>query len=365
MSKAWSNMTARCEHLIQALEIPYPFDLSIFVEMSSKTLGRRIELIPARIAMNQLCGLLISTTDVDHIYFSEDLPPFQSRHTVVHEVGHLLLGHRGLESDGRHFELVAESNALRMLLPTLSPTLVQRILGHASYAAAEEREAELFASLVLSRSDTSQTDLGSHALNLSSTGTSGFGRRFRLDHLSARTWAERATRQLTPLWKQVTSQVPNVVLGNLPSGHLTLTDGAMYQLYRRVLEILDAQLTLRSFIPPNIADLALEVAAERSHDLVESDVLLAAAEIAASLDGHRAGSSNPIEDSNAVVPRRNYSASDLFAEAHWLVRVATAVQRDPDISLIRHRANAVSAQGYNVEARRSASMDGHQSNQAM
>lgn len=151
MSTAVQDMATRCEELIDTLVIPRPFDIDHFLASLAEKRGKQIQLIPGRLGADQPCGMLISTTEIDYIYCASNVSPLQSQHTVMHEVGHLLFDHCTSVSDCGEAPRVAGDDALRLLLPTLSPALVRRILGRTIYATDQEREAELFASLVLSR----------------------------------------------------------------------------------------------------------------------------------------------------------------------------------------------------------------------
>ncbi|MGW4528412.1 hypothetical protein [Amycolatopsis sp. NPDC004378] len=161
MSIVVEDMAERCEALIDTLIIPRPFDIDRFLAALAEKRGKKIKLIPGRLGADQPCGMLISTTEIDYIYCASNVPPLQSQHTVMHEVGHLLFDHCTSSSSCDEAPRVAGDDALRLLLPTLSPALVRRILGRTVYATDQEREAELFASLVLARvSSTRDTYLG-------------------------------------------------------------------------------------------------------------------------------------------------------------------------------------------------------------
>lgn len=151
MSVAAEHAAARCQEVIDTLVIPRPFDVDRFLASLAEKRGRKITLIPGRLGTDQPCGMLISTTDTDYIYCASNVPPLQARHTVMHEVGHLLLDHCTSAPDCDDVPQASGDDALRQLLPTLSPALVRRILGRTVYATGQEREAELFASLVLAR----------------------------------------------------------------------------------------------------------------------------------------------------------------------------------------------------------------------
>lgn len=152
MSTTVDVATARCEDMISTLVIPRPFSIDGFLTTLAEQRGKRIELMPSGPGSDQLCGMLIGTAEFDYIYCADNVSPLQWQHTVMHEVGHLVFDHCGSASDCGDVPRVAGADALRMLLPTLSPSLLQRILGRSTiYASDEEREAELFASLMLAR----------------------------------------------------------------------------------------------------------------------------------------------------------------------------------------------------------------------
>jgi hypothetical protein len=296
--------TARCEALISTLAIPDPFDMGSFLTSVAERRGKPIKLISTIPGAGQMCGMLISTTEVDYIYSSENLSPLQAQHTKMHEVGHLLFGH-GTRESGAGTPDLAES--LHLLLPTLSAELVRHILGRTAYATEQEREAELFASLVLAP-------------------TTGAWRP-TLGDLPARERIHRATRRLTPLWQLVTNAFPHVQLDAPPLSRAARSE---YRLYRRVLEIRDAQLALRPYIPPEASAQALAASRERNLDPLAADVLLEAMELAAALNAYRTGQPPHPEFDNAIPAKHSPVPPDLLAEAQWLTKVASTLHYAPD-----------------------------------
>jgi hypothetical protein len=144
---------SRCEQLISTLNIPQPFDMYAFLTSLAEQRGRRIELVPATLPATLPCGMLVCTDDVDYIFHAIDTTPLHAWHIDMHEVGHLLLDHAAIL--GRHgldenLPALDEQTAVRLLLPDLSPELIRRILGRTGYSDAHEREAEVFASMLLS-----------------------------------------------------------------------------------------------------------------------------------------------------------------------------------------------------------------------
>lgn len=132
--RSWCNILRRCEHLIATLPIPELFDVSTFLGRLAQRRGRRIELVPATLPATLSRGMLISTGDVDYIVHAADATPLHAQHIAMHEVSHLLLDDAsGTDVAGvrRDRPDLVEQDALRSLLPDLSPALLRRILGRA------------------------------------------------------------------------------------------------------------------------------------------------------------------------------------------------------------------------------------------
>ncbi|MFI6444105.1 ParH-like protein [Kitasatospora sp. NPDC050543] len=129
--------------MADTLSLPEPFDLVALAVVLSERLGRPVEFVPLRAGGFGPCGVLVSTERAEYIGYPDDTSLLHQRHIVLHEVGHLLYGH----GDGTG---LAPATA-RTLLPNLSDELVRRVLGRSAYSEVQEREAELFASLVLHR----------------------------------------------------------------------------------------------------------------------------------------------------------------------------------------------------------------------
>ncbi|WP_370973812.1 MAB_1171c family putative transporter [Amycolatopsis sp. cg9] len=165
-----------------------------------------------------------------------------------------------------------------------------------------------------------------------------------LRNLPVRWQVWHATRRLTPLWRQVVEEVmPQVQLDEPEQGRLTRAERTEYRLYRRTLEIRDAQLALRPYIPPQIPGWALAAARERGLSPVAGDVLLEAAELGAALDAYRAGRRHHPEVVDVVMPQHSPATPDLLAEARWLIQVAAMLRRDPDVAALRGRAAVTAA----------------------
>jgi hypothetical protein len=86
------------------------------------------------------CGLWIGTADADYIYYEVATTPFHQAHIAMHEIAHMLLGHRG--------RAPATQDLSRLLAPDVDLGLIRLILGRNAYGTAEEEDAETLAYLI-------------------------------------------------------------------------------------------------------------------------------------------------------------------------------------------------------------------------
>ncbi|WP_254552147.1 ImmA/IrrE family metallo-endopeptidase [Kitasatospora sp. MMS16-BH015] len=130
--------------MAKELALPEPFEPAALTAVLTERLGRPVEFLPLPSGAFGSCGVLVSTDRAEYIGYPADTTPLHQRHIVLHEVGHLLCGHRGAAALAPATE--------RTLLPHLSGELVRRVLGRDGYTEPQEQEAELFATLVAARS---------------------------------------------------------------------------------------------------------------------------------------------------------------------------------------------------------------------
>ncbi|MEJ2854225.1 MULTISPECIES: hypothetical protein [unclassified Saccharothrix] len=135
-------MRRRHAALLRELPTPVPFDVGPLCRAVADARGRPIRLIPVA-GLTGVCGLWIATDTTDLIFHESDTTPPHRDHIVLHELAHVLCDHYPAS--------VSLAERARLLLPDLDPALVQRVLGRAGYSTAEEREAELLASLIRQR----------------------------------------------------------------------------------------------------------------------------------------------------------------------------------------------------------------------
>lgn len=135
--------------LARELPIPVPWDRDVFISNLGEMRGRTIRLIPADIAglADSPCGLWLACKDEDLILHESGTTDYHIDQIVGHEVGHILLGH-GRRS-ARGCVSTRELKMCRQALPDIDPETVRAVLGRTDYATDQERDAEMFASLLM------------------------------------------------------------------------------------------------------------------------------------------------------------------------------------------------------------------------
>jgi hypothetical protein len=135
--------------LVRELPIPVPWDRDVFINKLAGMHGRSIRLIPTDTAAlaDCPCGLWLSCDDEDLILHEMGTSDYHIDQIVGHEVGHMLLGHRRSQAFGGDKE--REHDLYRQVLPDVDPATVRAVLGRIDCASDEERDAEMFASLLM------------------------------------------------------------------------------------------------------------------------------------------------------------------------------------------------------------------------
>lgn len=126
--------------LLSDLDLPEPFELTVFVERVARSRSRPIHLVPVRGAMagGSPCGWWCPARDFDAIFLDDAATALHRQHIVLHEVGHMLWGHTPdiaaaplLERATSHLRWDSAS--------------MRAMLGRSDYDSAREQEAEVFA----------------------------------------------------------------------------------------------------------------------------------------------------------------------------------------------------------------------------
>jgi hypothetical protein len=141
---------------------------------------------------------------------------------------------------------------------------------------------------------------------------------------------------LGPLWRRVTAAAPEVLL---PGG--SACGGVEYALYRRIIEIRDAQRILRRYRDPTMPDgLAL---ATKGLQPADAELIVEVAELATALAGHRSGRRYQTGPVSTWIPQRR-PIGNVRAEGRWLVQVARALSAiSGEAAITPSRADVVRA----------------------
>lgn len=136
-----------CEQRLLGMPVPRPFDLDAFAAaVQEQRGGRRMYILPLPIPASEVSpyGMWIATHDEDFVFHEAHTSPLHRAQIVLHELGHMICGHRSDEPVDIPF--------LRQLMPDLDPAVVASTLTrHDHLKREDEQEAEMFGSLVLER----------------------------------------------------------------------------------------------------------------------------------------------------------------------------------------------------------------------
>lgn len=117
-------------------------DVRALCDVIGELRGRSIHLEALPLS-GRHTGVWLADAVADHIYFARDASPPYQEHIVLHELAHMLRHHHPLESESALLQ--------REWFPLLDPERIRMLLTRSRYDDADEREAELLASLLEQR----------------------------------------------------------------------------------------------------------------------------------------------------------------------------------------------------------------------
>ena len=133
----------RCRALLDELEPTIRWDrvsdVAALCRLIGSQRGRPIHLEVVRLPPD-LSGLWLPGASEDYIFSSWDTVPAQRGQVILHELSHILCGHRALVADAEVL--------LRQQLPLLDSDAIRRKLGRSRYDTRSEREAEMLATML-------------------------------------------------------------------------------------------------------------------------------------------------------------------------------------------------------------------------
>jgi hypothetical protein len=153
------SLSAAIAAVVDSLPIPRPFTLERFVRTLGRQRGRPIQLVAAPLGATAPCGLLVVTADVDLVCYASNTNWRHQIHIVLHEIGHLLLGHSNHHLPSEDADATVDTagivdgqgaqgpSGLDAWVPGFSASLIRRLLARSRYDDSDERDAEVFATL--------------------------------------------------------------------------------------------------------------------------------------------------------------------------------------------------------------------------
>ena len=132
----------RCEERLLEIELPAPFNVASFCDALAARRGRPI-VLQSVVARGGPFGFWVPTPDRDYIFYERETSSWHQVHIVLHEACHMLWGHEPTP--------ITAPEMAQLLVPSISPETVHRMLQRRAYPEEQEHEAELLATLILER----------------------------------------------------------------------------------------------------------------------------------------------------------------------------------------------------------------------
>ncbi|MGI5457596.1 hypothetical protein ACQEWB_31390 [Streptomyces sp. CA-249302] len=137
----WSTSRWRQGDPLAALELPNVTNIRDLRDEVSRRTGREV-VLQAREQVPSVCGACAVLESVIYVFYDPRTSLLHQDAIIAHEIMHLLLGHYKT----RPLSALAPS-----FITTVDLAAVQIMLGRTKYDEAEERDAELLASLLQRR----------------------------------------------------------------------------------------------------------------------------------------------------------------------------------------------------------------------
>ncbi len=131
-----------CEVILDGIDIPDPFDLTVFCDRLAARRGKPLHLqaLDGISAAEIPCGVYFSLPTADYIFYDGNTSALHREHIVLHEISHMLFGHAA--------GAAAMAEVTARLMPDIDPKTLRAVLGRTKYTTQHEREAETLASLI-------------------------------------------------------------------------------------------------------------------------------------------------------------------------------------------------------------------------
>lgn len=135
------SLQQQCAEHVRNLRLPAgQLSIQDVCDHLSEQRKRPIRLMPLRLPQGAPSGIWVSAAHEDYVIFEERLAPVHRHQVILHELGHVVCDHEE--------KPVLAPEDSRVLLPSLNPDLVRRVLGREHTHTHAEHEAELVGSLI-------------------------------------------------------------------------------------------------------------------------------------------------------------------------------------------------------------------------
>ncbi|WP_347403564.1 DUF6545 domain-containing protein [Solwaraspora sp. WMMD406] len=271
--------------------------------------------MPLAIPSNEAPGVWMDSTTTDLIFVDAALPPLVRTQTILHELSHIVLGHRGA-----------------------------RLVDNHTGDLTEEHEAELAADILATRLSRARSHFETPTISEEGPVTPAHPTRDLGGGLRARLtrWWTRCQYhwQMRPLWLALHHSAPAAQPTRLSAAvwheGFPLDDPVPvtrlpYAYHRRTIEILDGLRRLSAYIDPAIVNQARRRARRACFSEAEIDAIAAAAAVRVALDSYAIGAPPRDAPPGTVVPT---ATTDLDAIAAHLARTAQALSSSPYVLTI-------------------------------
>ncbi|WP_399083183.1 hypothetical protein ACGH2B_02210 [Streptomyces sp. BBFR2] len=149
MTMRVGRIRRRCKRLVKELALPATVDLRGLCDLVGARVGAPVHLVPMSLD-GAASGMTAVTDDAYWVFYESRTSPWHQAHIVLHELGHLLLGH---DRDPSLTE-----DALRVWTPSVDAATALRRMGlapglarHHGYDNPAERETEVLGTLLMER----------------------------------------------------------------------------------------------------------------------------------------------------------------------------------------------------------------------
>lgn len=129
-----------CQRELHALDLQPPLRIEVLCQRLGTRRGRPIRLVAHPLPVPGPVGVWIGTGSADYILYQSETTRLHQDHIILHEIGHIIAGHHNDDTTDQYWQ---------QMMPDISPEIIRRALRRTYYDTAQEREAELLATMIM------------------------------------------------------------------------------------------------------------------------------------------------------------------------------------------------------------------------